>query len=51
MAAVSAPTSSASGLRQEATAKATETMFEKISEYVKGELHGKCDVILASMHT
>ena len=53
MAAVSAPTSggvSASGLRQEATAKATETMFEKISEYVKGELHGKCDLKCFDAH-
>jgi hypothetical protein len=31
---------SASGLRQETVAKATETMFGKIAEYVKGEVHG-----------
>ena len=45
MAAVPAPSAasgvSASGLRQETISKATETMFEKITEYVKGELHGK----------
>jgi hypothetical protein len=32
---------SASGLRQETLVKATETMFGKIAEYVKGEVHGK----------
>ena len=41
MAAVQASSGvSASGLRQETISKATETMFEKVAEYVKGELHG-----------
>ena len=35
---------SASGLRQETLAKATETMFGKIAEYVKGEVHGMVHV-------